>query len=76
MRRYTVVLIAEPDGSAWNVTVPAQPGCRTWGTTIEEALAMARDAIAVYLADEPNAPPADDAIITTVAIDTPTGAAA
>lgn len=76
MRRYTVVLVPEPDGSAWNVSVPALPGCRTWGPTVEEALAMARDAIAVYVADEPDAPPADDAIVTTVAVDVPAGAAA
>ena len=52
MNRYTVVLTPEPDGSAYNVTVPALPGCFTWGVTVEEALAMAKDAIAVYLADE------------------------
>ncbi|HEU0116248.1 MAG TPA: type II toxin-antitoxin system HicB family antitoxin [Thermomicrobiales bacterium] len=55
MRRYAVVLSAEPDGSAWNVVVPALPGCLTWGATIEEALAMARDAIATYLDGEPAA---------------------
>ena len=53
MRRYTVVLSAEPDGSAWNVVVPALPGCFTWGATVEEALAMARDAIATHLDGEP-----------------------
>ena len=47
--RYTVVLTPEPDGSAINVTVPAMPGCLTWGTTIEEALAHAREAIALHL---------------------------
>ncbi len=52
MRRYTVVLTAEPDGSAWNVVVPALPGCLTWGATVEEALSMARDAIATYLDGE------------------------
>ena len=49
MRRYTVVLTREPDGSAYNVTVPALPGCFTWGATVEEALTMAREAIALYL---------------------------
>jgi hypothetical protein len=28
-------------------------GCLTWGASIEEALAMARDAIATYLDGEP-----------------------
>jgi predicted RNase H-like HicB family nuclease len=53
MRRYTVVLTGEPDGSAWNVVVPALPGCLTWAAAIEEALAMARDAITTHLAGEP-----------------------
>ncbi len=47
--RYTVVLTPEADGSAYNVTVPALPGCFTWGNTVKEALAMAREAIALYL---------------------------
>jgi predicted RNase H-like HicB family nuclease len=47
--RYTVVLSPEPDGSAFNVTVPAMPGCLTWGTTVEEALEHAREAIALHL---------------------------
>lgn len=59
MRRYRVVITAEPDGSAWNATVPALPGCRTWGESIEEALAMAQDAIAIYLVGEADAPPSD-----------------
>jgi predicted RNase H-like HicB family nuclease len=50
MRRYTVVLTPEPDGSAYNVTVPALPGCVTFGTSVEEALEMARDVIAVWIA--------------------------
>ena len=47
MSRYTVVLIPEEDGFV--VHVPALPGCVTEGDTREEALAMARDAIAGYL---------------------------
>lgn len=50
--RFTVVLAPEPDGSAYNVTVPALSGCATWGATVEEAIAMAKDAIAVYLEGE------------------------
>ncbi len=75
MRRYTVVLTPEPDGSAWNVAVPALPGCYTWGATVEEALAMARDAIAVYLTDEVDAPSDGEAIVATVAVEVPTHAA-
>ena len=73
MRRYTVVLIPEPDGSAWNVTVPALPGCRTWGATVEAAPTMARDSFTIDLADEPDAPSAGEAIVATVAIDLPIG---
>ncbi|HEV2109432.1 MAG TPA: type II toxin-antitoxin system HicB family antitoxin [Thermomicrobiales bacterium] len=76
MRRYRVVISPEPDGSAWNAVVPALPGCRTWGESIEEALAMAQDAVAVYLAGEAESPPsdaplgiADDAVVATVEID-------
>ena len=50
MARYTVVIDAEPDGSADNVSVPALPGCSTWGETFEEAVRMAREAIAGHIA--------------------------
>ncbi|HLZ27377.1 MAG TPA: type II toxin-antitoxin system HicB family antitoxin [Chloroflexota bacterium] len=45
---YTVELIpTEPDG--YSVHVPALPGVVTSGGTAEEALAMAREAIALHL---------------------------
>ena len=47
--RYTVDLTPEPDGSAYNVTVPTMPGCLTWGATVEDAPASAREAIALHL---------------------------
>ena len=73
MRSYSVVLTPEEDGSAYNVVVPSLPGCFTWGATVEEALAMARDAITLYLADENDAPAPDGekAIFATVTIDGP-----
>jgi antitoxin HicB len=43
--RYAVLLEPEPDGSAYNVIVPALPEAHTWGETVEEALAMAREVI-------------------------------
>jgi antitoxin HicB len=47
--RYAVVL--EPDSAgAFNVIVPALPEIATFGTTVEHALAMARDAIQLSLA--------------------------
>jgi predicted RNase H-like HicB family nuclease len=39
----------EPEGG-YTVTVPALPGCLTFGETFEEALAMIDDAISGWLA--------------------------
>jgi antitoxin HicB len=47
--RYTVILEPQPEGG-YTVQVPALPGCITEGDTREEALAMAEDAIAGYIA--------------------------
>ena len=49
LRTYRVVLEPEPDGSAWNVSVPALPGCFTYGATVAQALERAQEAIAGYL---------------------------
>ena len=46
---YTILLTPEPDGSAYNVTVPSLPGCLTWGETPEEAVAMAQEAVSLWL---------------------------
>jgi predicted RNase H-like HicB family nuclease len=48
-RTYTAVLVKDEDGR-YSVSVPALPGCHTWGADIGEALMMARDAIEGYLA--------------------------
>jgi antitoxin HicB len=69
--RFTVVLTPEPDGSAYNVTVPSLPGCLTWGETVEEALDHAREAIALYLEDEEGVDEliaANDSIVATVTV--------
>jgi antitoxin HicB len=47
-REYEVVLMREDDGG-FSVTVPALPGCTSQGETREEALAMIREAIEVYI---------------------------
>ena len=47
--RYTIILTTEPDGHAVNVRVPAMPGVHTWGATETEAIASAREAIALHL---------------------------
>ncbi len=48
-RHYTVVLVPEDEGG-FSVTVPALPEIATQGEAVEDALAMARDAIALSLA--------------------------
>ena len=45
---YRIILKPEPEGG-FTVTVPALPGCITYGRDIEEAKKMVRDAIQVYL---------------------------
>lgn len=47
--QYTILMIPEAEGG-FTVTVPAFPGCITYGKTIEEATAMAHDAIVGYIA--------------------------
>lgn len=47
--RYTVVLHPEPEDGGYSVTVPALPGCLAQGETIEEAISMAREAIAAHI---------------------------
>jgi predicted RNase H-like HicB family nuclease len=47
-REFEVVLTPEEDGG-YSVSVPALPGCASQGETREEALAMIREAIELYL---------------------------
>lgn len=50
-RNYTYTVVLEPDPSAggYTATCPALPGVVSEGETVEEALAMAKDAIRGYL---------------------------
>lgn len=41
---YTVVLHQDVEGN-WLASVPAIPGCHTWGRSREEALANAEEAV-------------------------------
>lgn len=45
---YRVLLREEPEGG-YTVTVPTLPGCITYGDTIPEAVAMAKEAIELYV---------------------------
>ncbi len=49
MRRYTVVLLPDPEEGGFTVMVPAVPGCITEGETLDEALANAREALQLHL---------------------------
>ncbi|MBI3979861.1 MAG: type II toxin-antitoxin system HicB family antitoxin [Chloroflexi bacterium] len=46
-REYTILIY--PEEGAYSVIVPALPGCVTQGATIEEAIAMAREAIGLHI---------------------------
>ena len=70
---FTVVL--EPDRdeqSRYNVRVPALPGCRTYGESIDDALANAREAVAVYveslIADGKPVPADERPVIATTVV--------
>jgi predicted RNase H-like HicB family nuclease len=47
-REYEVVLTPE-EGGGYSVVVPRLPGCVSQGETREQALAMVREAIELYL---------------------------
>lgn len=47
--KYTIILDPDPEEGGYTVTVPSLPGCVTQGETIEEAIAMAKDAIRLYI---------------------------
>lgn len=47
--KYTIILDPDPEEGGYTVTVPSLPGCVTQGESIEEAIAMARDAIRLYI---------------------------
>lgn len=68
--RYAVVL--EPDSGAFSVIVPAFPEIHTFGSSVEEALEMARDAIELSIAVRRDAgediPPPDAAAARLVSV--------
>ena len=49
MQRYTVVLYPEREEGGYSVLVPLLPGCVTQGDSLDEALANAREAIALHV---------------------------
>jgi antitoxin HicB len=62
VRSYNVVLEPDPDGG-YVAVIPAFPGCYTQGDSVEEALANAREAIALTIEDmEANDEPIPDPV--------------
>ena len=56
MKSYLFKIVIEPDRfddgrPAFHASCPALKGCHTWGHTEAEALANAREAIELYVAD-------------------------
>lgn len=49
MQEYLIIIHPDEDGGYWS-EVPALPGCGSQGETVDEAVAMTRDAIAAYIA--------------------------
>jgi antitoxin HicB len=43
--------IEQDEDGRWGATVPALPGCATWGYTKEEALETLREAAQAYVED-------------------------
>ncbi len=48
MYTYKIQLHREEEGG-FTVTVPSLPGCITYGENLDEAIAMAREAIELYI---------------------------
>lgn len=45
---YKIMLHKEPEGG-FTVSVPVLPGCITYGENVDEAIAMAKEAIELYI---------------------------
>ncbi len=48
LHTYKILLNKEPEGQ-YTATVPALPGCITFGENIEHAIEMAKEAIELYI---------------------------
>ena len=50
MQEYRYTILLTPEEGGYTARVPAMPGLATEGDTLEEAIAMAKDAMQVYIA--------------------------
>ena len=48
MYTYKIHLHKEPEGG-YTVSVPALPGCITYGSDVDDAISMAKEAIELYI---------------------------
>ncbi len=72
MRHYTILLHPDKEQGGYWVSVPALPGILTQGDSLEEAIAMAREAIALHIRGmirDGEEIPEDDAGTQAVSID-------
>lgn len=74
--RYTIILRPEPEEGGCSVTVPPLPGCLAQGDSLEEAVAMAKEAIAVHiqgLIEDGEPVPTEDSPLgmLTISVDAP-----
>lgn len=70
MREYTVIVRSDETGGFWT-EVPALPGCGSQGETVDEAIAMTRDAIEGVLATlnaHGQRPPEDSDVVVKVTV--------
>ena len=72
VRNYRILLRKEPEGG-YTVMVPSLSGCVTFGETVDEGIAMAKEAIALYIESlrergEP-IPTEDDTLEYTVTVE-------
>jgi predicted RNase H-like HicB family nuclease len=47
-KTYKILMHKEPEGT-YTVSVPALPGCMTYGDSVEHAIQMAQEAIELYI---------------------------
>jgi antitoxin HicB len=47
---YKLLIHKEPEGT-YTISVPALPGCVTYGESVEHAIEMAKEAIGLYIED-------------------------
>lgn len=46
--RFKVIYVPEPDGSAWNVSIPEVNGCFTYGRSLKEARRSIRECLGLF----------------------------